>query len=273
MDWLRALTHLRDTRTAGVLATVTDVRGHAPRDVGAKVVVGADATWGSVGGGNLEEVVVRRARELLVAGTTAPEQVVLDLSDRAAAEHGVQCCGGRVTVLLEPLPVRPAVVVFGTGHVGLELAWVLSRHDVELHLVDSRPDQLSEARLGPVLAGPADVHVHTEPVLPELTVAVLPRGVHALVLTHDHAEDLALVDALLRSERPESIGLIGSAAKWTRFRARLAELGHDESALARVRSPIGDPGRTGLVGKEPAVIALAVAVEVLSPASVTPTRS
>jgi xanthine dehydrogenase accessory factor len=98
-------------------------------------------------------------------------------------------------------------------------------------------------------------------VLPELVVAELPVGTDVLVLTHDHAEDLAILDALLRSDVPGSIRLIGSSAKWTRFRARLAELGHDEAAIARVRTPIGDPAVTG---KEPARIALSVAVELVT---------
>lgn len=264
VDWLAALQHLRVTRTAGVLVTVTEVRGHAPRDGGAKLVVTATRTWGSVGGGNLEEVAIRRAREVLAAGATALEQQTYDLSDRVAVEHGVQCCGGQVTVLLEPMPVRPAIALFGMGHVGYEIALLLSRHDVELHLVDSRPEQLASSRLAPLRDGPAEVHVHTDPVLPELAVAVLPRGTQAYVLTHDHAEDLALLDALLRSDVASSIGLIGSSAKWVRFRARLAELGHDEATIERVHTPIGDPRRTGLVGKEPAVIALAVAVEILA---------
>ena len=63
-------------------------------------------------------------------------------------------------------------------------------------------------------------------MLPELVVAELPAGTHVLVLTHDHAEDLAILDALLRSDVPATIGLIGSSAKWTRFRGKLAELGH-----------------------------------------------
>ena len=77
MDWLSAVQQLRRDGLPGVLVTVINVRGHAPRDAGAKMVVGADHTWGSVGGGNLEEVAVRRARELIGAlvsgGSAAPE--------------------------------------------------------------------------------------------------------------------------------------------------------------------------------------------------------
>jgi xanthine dehydrogenase accessory factor len=268
MDWLRAVQDCREQRVPCVLVTITEVRGHAPREAGAKLVVSADETWGSVGGGNLEEMAVRRARGLLrglsLTGTAAPVTERHTLSDKGPAEHGVQCCGGEVALLLEPLPVRPSVAVFGMGHVGHELALLLSRHELELHLVDSRADQLAEERLAPVQAGPADVHVHQVPVLPELVVAELPVGTHVLVLTHDHAEDLAILDARLRSEVPATIGLIGSAAKWSRFRGKLADLGHAPEVVERVRTPIGDPAVTGVAGKQPAAIAVSVTVEVLA---------
>lgn len=260
MDWLRALQHLRENRVPAVVVTISEVRGHAPRAAGAKLVVAPDAAWGSIGGGNLEEVAVRRARALLSSGERAVLTERHDLTDRAPVEHGVQCCGGVVTLLYEPVPVRRSIAVFGMGHVGFELALLLSRHEVELHLVDSRADELTDERLAPLLTGPADVRVHRVSVLPELVVAELPRGSDVLVLTHDHAEDLALLDALLRSDLPGSVGLIGSSAKWARFRGKLADLGHDAGAIDRVRTPIGAPG---VPGKEPAVIALAVAVELV----------
>ena len=200
---------------------------------------------------------------LALTGAAAPVTERHTLSDKVPVEHGVQCCGGDVTLLLEPMAVRPAIAVFGMGHVGYEIALLLSRHPLEVHLVDSRADQLADDRLAAVADGPADVRVHQVPVLPELVVAELPVGTHVLVLTHDHAEDLAILDALLRSDIPGTIGLIGSSAKWTRFRAKLAELGHAEEAMARVRTPIGDPAMSGLTSKEPAVIAVSVTVEVL----------
>jgi xanthine dehydrogenase accessory factor len=252
MSWLESVADLRATRTPGVLVTVAAVRGHAPRDAGAKMVVSADRTWGSVGGGNLEAVAIERARD---GGLDRPQLLTVNLSEKAPYEHGVQCCGGEVTLLLEPLPVVPSVAIFGIGHVGLELAHILSRHDLDLHLIDSRPQR-------PSIADPvARVVVHEVPVLPELVFAELPPGTHVLVMTHDHAEDLALCDAALRTPDLGSIGLIGSAAKWTRFQARLRELGHDEAALSRITTPIGDPA---VQGKEPATIALSVAVGLLA---------
>jgi xanthine dehydrogenase accessory factor len=243
-----------------VLVTVVSVRGHAPREAGTKMVVAPDRTWGTVGGGNLEAVAVARARTLLTERGAQPELLPMTLSDKVRFQHGVQCCGGEVTLLLEPLPVVPAVAVFGVGHVGLELARILARQDIELHLVDSRPEQLTPERLAVLDDAEAQVHVHHVPVLPELVLAELPPGAHVLVMTHDHAEDAALCDAALRTQHLGSIGLIGSAGKWARFRRKLADEGHTPEAIERITTPIGLPGITG---KDPSTIAVSVAAALL----------
>ncbi len=257
--WLDALAQLRAQRRAGVLVTLLEVRGHAPRDAGTKMVVADDATWGTVGGGNLEATAVERARAVMARGGLGPTRFAVGLSEHAPYGHGRQCCGGEVEVLLEPVPVVPAVAVFGVGHVGLELARVLARQDLDLHLVDSREEAVAPARLRVLDDAVARVEVHHAP-LPELVLASLPRGTHVLVLTHDHAEDHALVDAALRADHLGSLGLIGSSAKWARFRHHLLEAGHAPAALDAVTTPIGLPD---LPGKDPATIAVAVAADLL----------
>ncbi|MDN5760983.1 MAG: xanthine dehydrogenase accessory protein XdhC [Microlunatus sp.] len=260
MDWLSALERLRSRREAGVMVTLVSVRGHSPRAAGAKMVVSAEHTWDSIGGGNLEAVAVTRARGLLARFATEPATFTVNLSDQAPVEHGVQCCGGQVRVLLDPLPVLPAVAVFGVGHVGWELALILARHELDLHLIDSRPEQFADARLAVLADATARVHTHHVPVLPELVLGELPPGTHVLVMTHDHAEDAALVDAALRTEHLASIGLIGSSAKWSRFGKKLRADGHEPDVLARVTTPIGLPE---LAGKDPATIAVGVAAALL----------
>jgi xanthine dehydrogenase accessory factor len=271
MHWVAAVGRLRRERRAGVLITVSEVRGHAPREAGAKMVVALpDAwpedsspttpqAWGTLGGGNLEQTALVRAGELLADPPGAPEQLTLELNDRARTDHGRQCCGGQVTLLFEHLPVLPAIAVFGVGHVGLELARILSRQQVELHLVDSRADRVDADRLAFLDDGPAVLHAHHAP-LPELALGAVPRGTHVLVMTHDHAEDFALCDAALRCEHLASIGLIGSSAKWRRFQHGLVVEGHSATAIARIQCPIGRPE---LVGKDPATIAVGVAVDLL----------
>ncbi|MDB5931174.1 MAG: xanthine dehydrogenase accessory protein XdhC, partial [Polaromonas sp.] len=56
------------------------------------------------------------------------------------------------------------------------------------------------------------------------------------------------------------VGLIGSKTKWATFRHRLAARGFADAQLAHVTCPIGVPG---IKGKEPEVIAVAVAAQLL----------
>jgi len=257
MDWLAQLQAYARQGVPAVLVTVAAVRGHAPREAGAKMIVTEDATHGTVGGGNLEATAVRRARDLLRGSAPAPEVLTLRLTEHAPAQHGRQCCGGEVTLLLEPLsPHRQAVAIFGVGHVGLALARIMATLDIELHLVDSRAEQLAPQRLAGV-AGQARVRVHHAPI-PDVVLHQLPRNAHLVVMTHDHAEDIALIDAALRRPDLGFVGLIGSTVKWLRFQARLREEGHAPDALARVTTPIGV---SGIRGKSPEVIAIAVAAQ------------
>ena len=255
MDWLDALTQLRREGSPAVLVTVVKVRGHAPREAGAKMVVGSEHSWGSVGGGNLEESAIRRARELIADGSTEPETQLFRLNEHARNRHGRQCCGGEVTLVLEPMSARPTVAIFGMGHVGYELARILSRLELRLELVDSRRDQLEPLRLAEVTDGAADVTAH-HMLLGEQILERLPRGAHVLIMSHDHAEDFALCDAALRLPQLGSVGLIGSLAKWSGFRRRLGDAGHPIDAISRIRCPIGLPE---ISGKQPAVIAVSVA--------------
>lgn len=259
--WIDAVAALRDRREPGVLVTLIAVRGHAPRRAGAKMVVAAQRSWGSIGGGSMEEEAIARSRRMIGEKGDDPCTFTVTLSDRAPYRHGVQCCGGEATILLDPLPVRPAVAIFGIGHVGIELARILARLDIDLHLVDSRPEQLTAGRLGVLIDPVARLAVHPRPVLPESVLGELPAGTHVVIMTHDHAEDAALCDAALRKGDLGSIGLIGSTSKWARFRRALtAEHGHPAHVVDTIRVPIGIPGITA---KDPAVIAISIAADLV----------
>ncbi|MDN5901425.1 MAG: xanthine dehydrogenase accessory protein XdhC [Brachybacterium sp.] len=259
MDWLTGLTQARATGTPGILATIVEVRGHSPRDAGAKMFISSDTASGSIGGGNMEATVTQRARTMLADGADTMVETEFGLNEHARVAYGTQCCGGTVRVLLEPIGRRPTVAVFGAGHVGQELARILSRNDVILHLADSRRGIVDDALATTLQAGPATVHLHTLPA-PETLIATLPDDAHVLILTHDHAEDLMLCDAALRRGGFASLGVIGSSAKWARFRMKLAAEGHPESSIDRIQCPIGAPD---LTGKHPAAIAISVAADLM----------
>ena len=136
---------------------------------------------------------------------------------------------------------------------------------MQLHLVDSRAEQLDGLRLADVTDGVADVTVHRE-LIGEVVLDRLPRGAHVLIMTHDHAEDFALCDAALRlidPQRPTGqhrtdrlAGEVGCASR----RCWPPRVMIDET-IAEITSPIGLPG---IDGKDPAVIAVSVAAALLT---------
>ncbi|MGO3071265.1 MAG: xanthine dehydrogenase accessory protein XdhC [Brevibacterium linens] len=257
MTWMDTAAELRAARVPAVLITLAAVRGHAPREAGAKMIATADDLFGTIGGGNLEMTALTRARELLAEGQAAPEMLTLRLNDKAPAKYGRQCCGGEVTMLFEPLPVPASVAIFGIGNIGLELTRILARHDLDLTVSDSRPEQL-EALDG--LEAPVARIRREFAVVGEEVLESLPAGAHVVIMTHDHAEDLHLCSAALTRGDLGSVGLIGSNAKWQRFRKNLSAEGFDLEAVDTIRCPIGLPE---LPGKAPATIAVSVAADLL----------
>lgn len=153
--------------------------------------------------------------------------------------------------MVEPLAVpRRDIWVWGAGHVGRAIVAVLAPlPNLRITWVDTdaaRFPALPECVVQLVAPNPADL------------VAGAPAMAEHLVLTFSHALDLEICHRLL-DHGFGALGLIGSATKRARFRARLKALGHSAAAIARIRCPIGDPA----LGKHPQAIALGVGAELL----------
>lgn len=248
-----------------VLVQVHSTEGSAPRDAGAWMAVFADSCLGTIGGGHLEHQAMARAHELLAGqGDEAPEIMRMALGPSLG-----QCCGGvvhlslqrvsapSITALRQQLDTpRMPVALFGGGHVGHALAELLARLPVALHWIDSREGIFPAALPAHVVCE------HSEPV--QGAVASLAPGSRVLIMSFSHAEDLDVLALCLTRQRQRGdlpyIGLIGSQTKWASFRHRLEARGYSPEELAHVTCPIGVPG---IEGKEPEVIAVAVAAQLL----------
>ncbi|PRY71399.1 xanthine dehydrogenase accessory protein XdhC [Halomonas ventosae] len=252
-SWHAALHRLQREGVPHALATQVTSAGSTPREPGARMVITAGAVYDTLGGGTFEWQTIEAARRRL-AGPDGECEAGMSLEAFSLGGRSGQCCGGFANVLLEVFPgSTTTLAIFGAGHVGRELVrlaaplpWRVRWHDSR---ADAFPDWASDQ---PRLA------CHHAPD-PAEAVAALPPGVHALVLTHDHAEDRALLDALLARNDTASLGLIGSKSKWASFRTRLRDTGHTDEALATVRCPIGHSGGD----KTPYAIALATIAELL----------
>lgn len=249
-----------------VLVTVYTSRGSVPREPGAWMAVFADHIVGTVGGGQLEWQAIQAARLQLQRGELA-QQRRYPLGPTLG-----QCCGGEMTLQFERLGAQdapalaqrlaapqaswPLVALFGGGHVGRALMVVLQTLPLRLHWIDSRDEIFPPNVSAQVLCE------HSQPV--QAAVADLPPGALVVIMSFSHAEDLDVVAACLLRQRHQAdlpfIGLIGSRTKWASFSHRLLDRGFSPQELAQVTCPIGV---SGIVGKEPEVIAVAVAAQLL----------
>jgi len=97
--WIDAARDQLSRHAALVRVTVTALRGSAPREPGACLLVHALATAGTIGGGRLEWHATARAREMLLHPHSTPVRI----DDLVLGPELGQCCGGRVELWLERL--------------------------------------------------------------------------------------------------------------------------------------------------------------------------
>ncbi|WP_158773680.1 xanthine dehydrogenase accessory protein XdhC [Cobetia sp. L2A1] len=253
--WYQALAEAQTALTPHALATVITVAGSAPRGAGTKMLITPQTLHDTLGGGRLEQLVVERARALLDTAKAG-----CHLEEIALGAHAQQCCGGHVQVLIEAFAdSAPHLVLFGAGHVGQAIVTLLAPLGWHIDWCDSRLEQLASVTIPEGCK--ARVTCHNLDILDSQTATSVPPACesHVLVMTHDHVEDQALVALLASRKDLASLGLIGSASKWARFRQRLrADL--NEHEVARIRCPIGI---AGIPGKRPEEIAIGVVAELL----------
>ncbi len=294
-DWAAAAKAAIGRGERAALVSILATEGSAPRGAGTRMLVTARAIGGTIGGGALEHQVIAQARALL---DHAPGS--WRVQDYPLGPLLGQCCGGRVRLLVEHLdpattewigqagivatrfgeerverslcteraPVatlaarggKPEagdvvverlggamlpVLLFGAGHVGRAVGRAIDGLPVSLRWFDTRPET------GEV---PGVVVIDEDRVAD--CVSEAGPGSAVLVMTHDHGLDYRLTAAALTSQAG-FVGLIGSDTKRARFLGKLARDGIDP---ARLVCPVGV---AGVNGKEPAVIAISVAAQLM----------
>ena len=257
IEWLASGRH-------AVVVEVVATRGSVPRERGTRMLVALDATAGTIGGGHLELKSISAARAMLRIGDLRTRAHRFALGPALG-----QCCGGEVSIALSPLDADAVagwprtepllhLQLHGAGHVGRAIATLLATLDVAVDWFDQRDDGFADAT---TLGSPWPAHIRRTAIdTVEAEVAGAPAGAFYLVLTHEHALDLRIVEAVLRRGDFAWLGLIGSGTKRASFASRLGQRGIAADRIARMTCPIGLPG---LAGKAPEVIAASVVAQLL----------
>jgi xanthine dehydrogenase accessory factor len=280
---IEALRGLIDSSERCAWLLVASTKGSVPREVGASMIVTANETHGTIGGGHLELKAQEHARDMLLRDANIATQRHFPLGPALG-----QCCGGAVSILFAPInethrdeianiasieaqggsfeftrvtdtnemiavPLRFDawhIVVFGAGHVGKAIVEVLSTLPCRITWIDERQAEFPEHVASNVRIVNSDS--------PAEEVKGIRAGAQVLVLTHSHALDLDICVALLKRDDLSYCGLIGSQTKAATFRKRFEQRGYAASEISRIISPIG---RSDLRSKHPGAIAVSVAFD------------
>lgn len=233
------------------LCTVVATRGSTPRKIGASMVVVADGSplgriEGTVGGGAVEHAV--RAEALLAIAETRPRSIDYALT----AELGM-CCGGQMTIFIEPLRDRPPCIVFGAGHVGQALAEMAHTAGFAVTIADPRAELLRRERFSHEIRL---VDGYDEEDFDDLGFG---PDAFVIIVTHDHPTDQALAERVLR--RPwRYAALVGSRRKAELTRQRCLAKGLPTERVAALRSPAG----LAIAAETPEEIAVSIVAQMVA---------
>jgi xanthine dehydrogenase accessory factor len=245
----QAIVELQEKNEAGALCTIVRSHGSTPRRTNSKMLVYPNGSIrGTVGGGELENRVIREALAALEDG--APRFLEYNMSSPQRGDPGV--CGGQVEIYVEPILPKPTLVVIGSGHVGKAVAHLAKWLGFRVVVSDDRAE-FCNAQAVP------DGDEFFPMLMAELPAQLkITPWTYLILTTRGVATDVPGLPALL--ETPAAyIGIIGSRRRWAETRQQLLAQGIPEEKIARVRSPIG----LELNAETPEEIAVSIMAEII----------
>jgi xanthine dehydrogenase accessory factor len=155
-------------------------------------------------------------------------------------------------LFVESLRRVPRVIVFGAGHVGMEIARLAARSGFYVVAVDDREEFANRQRL------PEADEVVARDFRAVLDGLVLDGDDFVIAATRGHGFDAHVIERTAASPA-RFVGMLGSRRKKEVLWKALREAGVPQAALDRVRVPIGEP-----IGADtPAEIAVSVVAELI----------
>lgn len=250
MNLLKALQELEKVKKAAALCTIVGIKGSTPRKVGTKMLVldnndDFGAIVGTIGGGAIEHHIRQEAIKVLKTNKAV-------LSTTSLRNDLGMCCGGEMTVFIEPLQWAPSFFLFGAGHIAQALAPIALALGFEVTVIDERKELLEHPSFAPC-----------KRVLEQMSpfsCSNLPFGplTFALVTTHDHALDQQIIELCLRQEL-KYLALVGSQRKALMTQKRLYSKGFTADEIEKIVCPAG----LSINASTPLEIALSIAGQMI----------
>ncbi len=250
MDILDILKEAVNTQKPVALCTIVNTSGAVPRHAGTKMVVFGDGSFtGTVGGGEVENLVIKEALSAINEGKTRLHNY--DLIDVERGDPGL--CGGSLSVFVEPYVHPPTAVIVGAGHVGRAVAHLASWLGFRVVISDDR-SELCVPEKSP--GGDIYLPVAMSKIPEKINI---DKQTYLVLVTRGVDVDVEGLPALLNTDAAY-IGLIGSKRRWKHTREKLSAIGVSEDDISRIKSPIG----LSIEAETPEEIAISIMGEIIN---------
>jgi len=238
---------LKQNKTAA-LATLTQVDGSSPGKEGFMMLVLENGeTIGTIGGGNIENIVAKLAKNCI----KNRESKKINFNLRDGGNAGMSC-GGKNEVFIKVFFSRPKLLIAGGGHIAMELYKLGQSLNFDIIIFDSRPEFCNKERF------PNAAELYAGDIAENLQNYCINENCYIVIVTHGHLFDEVSLRAVIRSNAAY-IGMIGSKKKVPLVYSRLMKEGISKELIKKVYSPIG----LKLGGDSPAEIAISIISEIL----------
>jgi xanthine dehydrogenase accessory factor len=248
------------------MATLVGVRGSSSARVGSRMWIGPDGSAiGAVTiGGCVDVRAIELSGEVLASGES--RLVELALGDDEAQALGMTC-GGIVELLverinrestaaqalIEQLAATRTLVIVGASEIAVALVRIAKALDLRVVVVDGREHLADKERFPD--ADDIRVGMPSEIVA---EIGLTPRTAVVLI-SHEYKYDLPVLRAALVSPAGY-VGMLGGKKRRETIKDMLRADGIPESALERLRTPIG----LDIGAETPAEIAVSIAAQLVA---------
>lgn len=228
------------------LCTVVSVQGSTPRKAGAKMIIIDNGLpeghiVGTIGGGAIEHTVRQQAIMLLHERKTK----LINISLRN--DLGM-CCGGEMSIFIEPIVKQAPFFCFGAGHIAQALCPLAVNLGYRVVVVDERRDLLEQE----VFSACERKEHNSSFDLAKLAC----KDSFIVIATHDHQLDQHIAEHIINKPFLYA-ALVGSQRKALMTRKRLQAKGFNEEIIKRLRCPAG----LAIHADTPAEIAISIVAE------------
>jgi len=212
------------------LCILMEKKGSGPRSIGAKMIVYNDGeTMGTIGGGELERIIVQEALKAIKEGKS--KEITLSLGSGEGIETGL-ICGGTIKIFIDIINPKPRLIIIGSGNIAKPLAEIASIVGFEIIVIDDNVKTATKERFP----------MAKEIIVNQLTKGLREIGVRSedfIAIVHGNVEKEYEVLKEILKLKTKYIGLLGSKRKSSEIKKRLIEEGFREEDVERIRSPIG----------------------------------